>query len=167
MLLARTACFVENLVRFAGGEALVPQMDGQAGELAECGGEGLGFGCLGARLAGKMDGIADDDGGHGEAAREARQGAQVFSGDGGRGATALEREHRLRREAQLVGDGHADASVADVEAEIAGFGFQLFCSQKPSYCALPGKEIPPPAKRPARYNGRERILTGNSCVLNE
>jgi hypothetical protein len=39
-------------------------------------------------------------------------------------ALPLQRQHRLRRQAQLVRDGHADAAVADVEAEIAD-SFQL------------------------------------------
>jgi hypothetical protein len=34
----------------------------------------------------------------------------------------LERQHRLRGEAQCVGDSDADAPVADVESEIAGDG---------------------------------------------
>ncbi len=39
----------------------------------------------------------------------------------------LQRQHRLRRQAQLVRHGHADAAIADIEAEIAGMrgGFQL------------------------------------------
>jgi hypothetical protein len=37
-----------------------------------------------------------------------------------RGCAPLQRQHRLRRQAQLVRHSHADAAVADVEAEIAG-----------------------------------------------
>jgi hypothetical protein len=41
--------------------------------------------------------------------------------------TALQRQHRLRRQPQFVGDGDADAAIADIEAEVAGMkgGFQL------------------------------------------
>jgi hypothetical protein len=40
----------------------------------------------------------------------------------------LQRQNRLRRQSQLVRHGHADAAIADVEAEITGMegGFQLF-----------------------------------------
>jgi hypothetical protein len=39
-----------------------------------------------------------------------------------------ERQHRLRRQPQLVRDGHADAAIADVQGEIAGMrgDFQPF-----------------------------------------
>ena len=43
----------------------------------------------------------------------------------------LQSENRLRREAQLVRHGHADAAVADIEAEVAGMenSFQLLAPE--------------------------------------
>lgn len=125
VLLAGVAGFVEDLVGFAGSEALVPQVDGQAGEGAKFGGEGLGLGGLGAEVPGEVNGVADDDGDDGETAAEAGNGAEVFSGDAGGWATALEGEDGLGGEAELVGDSNPDAAVADVESEIAKGSFQL------------------------------------------
>ena len=51
VLLAGVAGFIQNLVGFAGGQTLVPQVDGQAGQFAELGGKGLGFGGLRAGFA--------------------------------------------------------------------------------------------------------------------
>lgn len=118
MVLAGMARPIENLVGFARSEALVAQMDGQAGELAQFGSESLGL----CRLAAfdallQVQRIADDDAGHIEAAGEPGQGAQVFAA----AAAALEGQHRLRGQAQFIGDGYADAAVADVEPEIAGW----------------------------------------------
>jgi hypothetical protein len=121
VVLAGVAGFVEDLVGFAGGEALVPEVDGEAGELAEFGGKGLIEGGLLAFVAGEVDGIADDDGGDGEAAGEAGERAEVFTGDAAAGALALEGEDGLGGEAELVGDCDADAAVADVEGEKAGW----------------------------------------------
>jgi hypothetical protein len=95
-------------------------MNGQAGQFAEFGGEGVDFGGLGAEVAGEMEGIADDDGGDLEAAREAGQRAQVFTAI----VAALEGQNRLRRQTEFVRDSDADAPVADVEGEIAN-SFQL------------------------------------------
>ena len=116
MLLAGVSGFVEDLVGFAGGEAFVPEVDGQAGELAELGGEGLGFGGAGAWFAGKMEGVADNDARDRVAAGEAGDGAEVFAGV----AAAEEGEDGLGGEAKLVRDGDADAAGADVEGEKTG-----------------------------------------------
>ncbi len=118
MLPARVAGLIEDLVRLMGGEALVAEVDGQAGEFGELGGEGAGFGGLGAFVAGKMQGKADDEGGCGEAAGEAGERTEVFAAV----AAALEGEHGLGGKAELVGDGHADAAVADVEGQETGLG---------------------------------------------
>jgi len=93
--LAGVAGLVEDLVGFAGGEALVPEVDGEAGEGGELGGEGLGFGGLGAGVAGEVGGVADDDGDDVVAARQAGDGAEVFAGDAGGGAAPFESQHRL------------------------------------------------------------------------
>ena len=115
MLLARMASFVEDLMRFFGCEALVPQVDRQTGQFAEFGGERLRFCGPRALFAREVQRITDDDTGNAVTPREARQGAQVIPWI----AFTLEGQHGLRGEAQLVGDGHADAFRSDVEGEIA------------------------------------------------
>jgi len=120
MLLAGVTCFVENLMSLMGGQPLVPQMDWQAGQSAQFGGKGLNLGGLGAYVAGKMHGIAYHDSRDAKAAAEARQRAQVIALI----VFALQRQNRLRGQAQFVGDSYADAAVADIEAEIAN-SFQL------------------------------------------
>lgn len=77
-------------------------MDGEAGELAELGGKGLIECGLPAFVAGEVNGIADDDGGDGEAAGEAGERAEVVAGDAAAGALALEGEDGLGGEAELV-----------------------------------------------------------------
>jgi hypothetical protein len=64
VLLAGVPCLVKDLMGLMGGEALVPKMDGQAAQLAELSGEGLGFDGLGTRVAGKAEGIANHNGDH-------------------------------------------------------------------------------------------------------
>jgi hypothetical protein len=123
MLLAGVAGFVENLVGLASGQPLVPQVNGQAGQSAQFGGKGLGFGGLGTHVAGKMHGIAHYYAHDGEAAAEARQRAQVVA----LVVVALQRQNGLRGQAQLVRDSYANAALADIEAEIARMrnSFQL------------------------------------------
>ena len=120
MLLAGMAGFIENLVCFAGGQPLVPQVDGKPGQRAQFGGKGLGSGCLGAQVSGEMQGIAHHDARYAKAPAEPRQRAQVLAPV----VPPLQHQHRLRRQTQLVRDGYADAAVADVETEIAN-SFQL------------------------------------------
>lgn len=110
-----------------GGQPLVPQMDGQIGQLAERGGKGLGLGSLRTEFAGEMQRIADDNSGHAEAPRQPRQRAQILAGI----VLPLERQHRLGCETQCVGDGDADAPVADIESEITGNG-RAFQSSTPA-----------------------------------
>jgi hypothetical protein len=65
----------------------------------------------------------------------------------------LQRQHRLRRQPQLVRHSHPDAAIADVEAEIAGMLFQ---------CDAPGYQLKAPSLskempcsgRASRYNQR-------------
>jgi hypothetical protein len=123
MLLAGVAGLIENLVSLAGGQPLVPQVDGEAGQRAQLGGKGLGFGGLGTEAAVQMHRIAHHDAHDAKAPAEARQRAQVFT----LVMLPLQRQNRLRCQAQLVRDGYAYAAVADIEAEIAN-SFQLFCS---------------------------------------
>ncbi len=121
MLLAGVAGLVENLVGLAGGQPLVPEVNGQAGQSAQFGGKGLCFVGLRANVAGKMHGVADHDAYDAKAAAEAGQRTEVVAAI----VLALQRQNRLRRQAQLVRDGYTDAAVADVETEIAN-SFQLF-----------------------------------------
>jgi hypothetical protein len=90
VLLSRLPGLVEDLVGFAGGKALVPQVDGQACEGAKLGGEGLVFFGLGAEVAGEVDGVANHDGCHAKTAAEAGDRTEVVPGDAGRWAAALE-----------------------------------------------------------------------------
>ena len=123
MLLAGVAGFIENLVGLAGGQPLVPQVDGQAGQRAQFGGKGLDLGGLGTDAAVQMHGIAHHDAHDGEAPAEAGQRTEVVALI----ALALQRQNRLRCQAQLIRDGNADAAVADIEAEVARMsgGFQF------------------------------------------
>lgn len=119
VLPAGMAGLVEDLVGFVGGEALILKVEGQAGELGELEGEGAGFFGLGTGLAGEQQGKADDEAGDFESAGEAGEGAQVLAA----AAAALEGEHGLGGEAELVRDGDADAAAADVEGQITGWFF--------------------------------------------
>jgi hypothetical protein len=67
-----------------------------------------------------MHRIAHHDAYYAKAAAEAGQRAQVLALI----VPPLQRQNRLRGQAQLVRDSYADAAVADVEAEIAN-SFQL------------------------------------------
>ena len=51
VLPAGVAGFIQDLVGLTGCQTFIPQVDGQAGQFAELGGEGLSFGGLGACLA--------------------------------------------------------------------------------------------------------------------
>jgi hypothetical protein len=66
-----------------------------------------------------MHRIADHDSSHGIPAAQAPQRSQVFSPVGSPAAAPLKREHGLRRQAQLVRHGHADAAGSNVKSEIA------------------------------------------------
>lgn len=96
-------------------------MDGQAGEFGETGGKGLGFGGLGASSAGQMKRVADHNGGDVEAAGEACERTQVFTGI----AAPLKSKHGLGSEPQFVGDSDTNAAIADVETKEAGLGGRL------------------------------------------
>src|SRR5581483_2939190 len=62
---------VEMAVGFGGGEALVPKVYGQSEGLAQGFGKGMGFGGLGADVAGHVQGIAENNGRTAEFAQEA------------------------------------------------------------------------------------------------
>jgi hypothetical protein len=121
MVLAGAAGLVEDLVGFAGGHPLVPEMDGDTGEFSQFGREGPG--ALGAvtRLARKMEWVPDHDGGDAEPPRQARQRAHILA----RIPPPQQGQDGLGRQPQFVGDGYADAFRSDVEAEIARLGLSF------------------------------------------
>lgn len=91
VMLAGVSGLVKDLVGLVRRQPLIPQVNGQAGELAQLVGEGLGFCSLRACLTGKASGIADDDGRNLEFSGQAADGAQIFAA----AAPALEGKHRL------------------------------------------------------------------------
>jgi len=101
-------------------------MNGQPGQLAQFRGEGLSFRGLRADFAGEMYGVAHNDSRHPKSPAEPGQRAQILTPI----VSPLERENRLRRQPQLVRHSHTDATIADIEAEIArmGYSFQLMSS---------------------------------------
>jgi hypothetical protein len=98
-------------------------MNGQASQRAQFGGKGLGLGGLRANVAGEMHGIAHHDARHSKPPAEPRQRAQILAAI----MPPLQCQHRLRSQPQLVRHRHADAAVADIEAEVTGMenSFQL------------------------------------------
>ena len=101
-----------------GGEALVPEMDGEGWVIRRFRNEGLqlvdkAMDALGlaAGVSGEVQWVADDDAGAAMAAGEAEDGALVAAGLG-----ALEGEQRLG-DAQGIGERDTDAAGTDVEAE--------------------------------------------------
>ena len=109
------AGLVEQMVRVAGGEALVDEVVLERGvSLAKGGGEGLRFERLRAYCAVIMQWVADQQDLHFVLAKEARNGFEIGTERG-----AVECEERARGKAELIGDGQADALVADVECESA------------------------------------------------
>jgi UPF0755 protein len=105
---------VQMAVSFGGGEALIPEVDRESECFAEGCGERLGFGGLGAHITGKVEGITEDDSGAVVFAEQAAEGFEILAE-----ILADQGEHRLRGEAQLVGDSDADAACAEVKAEQA------------------------------------------------
>jgi hypothetical protein len=107
---------VQEGMGVVGGEALVEEVEGEGGVgLAERVGEGQGFEGLGAGGAIGVEGIADYQDFDLMLADETGDGFEVGAERG-----AVEGEERLGGEAEGVGDGQADALVADVEREDAG-----------------------------------------------
>jgi hypothetical protein len=116
VLLAGASCFIENLVRLAGGQTLVAQVDGQAGEVAQFRGEGLSCCRLAALGSIEMQRVPGHNSGYAKAASEAGERTQIFAP----AAAAFQREHRLCGQAEFVRDGHADTPVADIDAQKSG-----------------------------------------------
>ena len=112
---AAPAVLVEEGVGLGRGEALVEEVKAEVREvIAELGGEGLGLSGLRARLTGEMKRKADD-----------HVGDEVFPDDSGDRLQvkvqgfAMQGEERLGGDAERIGEGEADAAVADVEREDA------------------------------------------------
>ena len=116
---------VEEGVSVVGGEALVEEVVSEGGVgFFERVGEGLGFGGLGAGRSVGVKRVADKEYFDFVLADEAGDGFEVgpyvwF------GMTAVKGEEGLGGEAERVGDGEADAAVADVEREGAGMRHEV------------------------------------------
>ncbi len=107
---------MEVAVRFGRGEALVPQVDGEGEGCAKGFCKGVGFRCLGADVAGHVEGIAQDDGGAAEFAEKTAEGFEVLLR-----IFADQSEDGLSGEAELVRDRDPNAAVSKIEAQQAGF----------------------------------------------
>jgi len=104
---------VEEGVGVVGGEALVEQVVGEVGVgFAKSGSEGLGLGGLRAWRSVGVERIADEEDFDVVLADEACDGFEVGAQGG-----AMNGEKRLGDEAEGIGDGEADAAVADVQGE--------------------------------------------------
>ena len=139
VLLTGVAGLIQNFVGLAAGQPLIPQVDGQAGQLTQLGGKFLRLFSLRAWLARQMHGIPHHNARHAEPAI----------------VPPLQRQHRLRRQPQFVRHSHPDAPIADVETEIARLrcgvqlsapGYQLKAPSLPEEMPCPGRE--------SRYNQR-------------
>ena len=121
---ARVAGGIQQRVRFLRGVALVEQMMLKLRMFcAERFREGFGFRRLRAGGAVGVQRESNHYRRHTVLADEARDGLQV-----GARSSAMNREQRLRGQAQLVRNGETDAAVADVERESAGRGHNSQCS---------------------------------------
>ena len=98
---------------FAAGEALVPEVQRQAGQSRQLLCEDARFGRLGAQFSGEVERIAGHDACALVFPTKASQGTEIIPGI----ALADEREYRLSRVSELAGDSHADALGADVQAQ--------------------------------------------------
>ena len=133
MILPLVAGMVKDLVSLVRSQPLVPQVDRQTGQLAKLCGKGLRFCSLRAHFTGEMHGVAYHDPHHPEAPAEPRQRTEILAPV----VPPLQRHNRLRRQTKLIRHGHADAAIADIEAEIAGMwgSFQLLASSlRPEAC---------------------------------
>ncbi len=126
---ARAPSGMKVAMGLGGGEAFVPQVEGELSLLMHQAGKVLGLDGLGTQVAGHVERIADDDGAAVMATGEAREGAEVLASAG-----ANEGEHGLCGEAESIGDGYTDAAIAHVQTheavgrglprEYKGFGWR-------------------------------------------
>jgi hypothetical protein len=111
MLLTLVAGLIKNLMGLAGGQPLIPQVNGHTGQLSQFGGKVLRFGRSGTLFAGKMERIAYHDPGHAKPPCEPCQGSQIVA----RIPPPFQSHNGLRRQPEFVGHSHTDAFRADVE----------------------------------------------------
>ena len=106
---------VQVAVGFAGSQALVPEMDREAGFLSQDLGEGLGLGGLRTLVSGHVEGVANDD-----------LYTAIFADEPGERFQVLltvatnKSEDRLRGEAKGIRNRDAYAAISDVETHEAG-----------------------------------------------
>ena len=163
VLLACMTRFIENPVRLAGGQPLIPQMDGQAGQFSQLCRKYLSLRSLRACIAREMHGMADHNPRHAKPPTEPRQRAQIFSPV----APPLECHYWLRRETYFVRHRYADAAVAHIEPQVTWLSSRFWLS---AHCfqikllADPGM----PALSPlSRYNQNIGVLGKLLCVLDD
>jgi hypothetical protein len=101
---------VQVAVGLGSGQALVPEVDWQRGFFAKNLCKSLGFGRLGALVAGHVERIAYDDSYALVFAEKALERLQILLS-----ICAHEGENGLRGKAERIGDGYADPPVADIE----------------------------------------------------
>ena len=122
VLLAAFACGIENFMRGPAGQALVDEIDGQTGQFSQFVSKCTGLDSLGADFAGarfiEVQRVAGYDACAVVSPAEAGERAHVVAGI----TLTGEREYGLGEEAELIGDGDADAFRADVETEVARDG---------------------------------------------
>jgi hypothetical protein len=109
-----TACGIQVPVGLGGAHAFIPQMNRELRSFVQlCGKGARGLGA-GAVVPGEMQWQANNNLGHLMAARQARQGAQV-----GPCLCAVQRQQRLRGQAQCIRERNANAAFAVVQAKDA------------------------------------------------
>jgi hypothetical protein len=113
MVLPFVTGLVEDLVRLAGRQSFVPEINRQPRQFAKGAGKHLCFLRSLAAFARKMQRIADHNPDYPEAPGEPRQGPHVLA----RISLPCECEHRLGGQAEFVRHGYADALGTEVEAE--------------------------------------------------
>ena len=112
VLLTWFAKSVQMAVRFAAGQSLVGEVDGQTKRSAKLLGKGLGLKRLRADFAGHVKRVADDDFRNGMFAKHAADGLNICVQ-----RAALQREQRLHGEAEWIRDGEPNAFAADIQRE--------------------------------------------------
>ncbi len=110
---------VEMAVGLGGTEALIPQVNGQLKFGAQAVGEFFRREGARASVAGEMNRPSNDNRRAGVASQQAAQRAQIVARIG-----VDDGEQRLCGQAELIGDGNADAARAVIEAENARDGLR-------------------------------------------
>jgi hypothetical protein len=119
--LALMTGLVEDLVCLVRREALLPEVDGQLGQLFQLGSEGMDLQGLGSYLAFRTEGISDHNAGYFIAPAEASEGTEVFA----RATSALEGEHRLRRQRRRCASTQHRVRGSEVGWAGRASGFQV------------------------------------------